>query len=440
MKRWLTLPLFALLLIAQTAAAVPAIQEARTNNGLRVLLMEAHNVPMVSMQLSVIAGSRFDAPGKAGTAAMLAAMLGDHTARHNHKAWSDVLDADAIQLGAGASQDEMSLSMTTLREALEPGLDLFAEALLMPGWDKTRFAILQQDSVAAARKELEEPGAQAATAAANLLFGTHPYGHRASGSAESLASIRIPDMQSLYKAQVKPDGAVLAVSGDITMAELLPLLNARLAGWQGKPAHSLMDLAIAADVHGKSADVALPTSQTLVELLRLGPSRADADFFPAFVLNHMLGGGGFGSRLMEEVREKRGLVYGVYSYFVPLAVPGPFVISLQTRGDQADKAEAVVREVLQQMAAGQITRQQLQASKDNLSGSFAQRMDSNRERVGLISMIGLYNLPLDYLSTWTAHVDAVTLDQVKAQAARFLKPDEWNRVRVGANLGSSHAK
>lgn len=440
MKRWLILPLFALLLVARTAAAVPAIQEAHTANGLRVLLMEAHNVPMVSMQLSVIAGSRFDAAGKAGTAELLAAMLSDHTARHNHRAWSDVLDADAIQLGGGASQDELSVSMTTLREALEPGLDLFAEALLLPGWDKNRFAILQQDSIAAARKELEEPGARAATAAATLLFGAHPYGHRASGTAETLASIRISDLQSIYRAQVRPEGAVLAVSGDITMAELLPLLNARLSAWQGKPVHALMDLPMPADVHGKSVDVELPTSQTLVELLRLGPSRTDADFFPAFVLNHILGGGGFGSRLMEEVREKRGLVYGVYSYFMPLAVPGPFVISLQTRGDQADKAEAVVREVLQQMAAGQITRQQLQASKDNLSGSFAQRMDSNRERVGLISMIGLYNLPLDYLSTWTAHVDAVTLDQVKAQAARFLRPDAWNRVRVGANLVGSGAK
>ena len=115
-------------------------------------------------------------------------------------------------------------------------------------------------------------------------------------------------------------------------------------------------------------------------------------------------------------------------------MPGPFVISLQTRGDQAAQAEAVVRSVLAEMAKGAITRAELNASKENLIGSFAQRMDSNRERVGLIAMIGMYDLPLDYLSSWTAHVDAVTLQQVAKQAERFLQPESWNRVRVGAKL------
>jgi len=145
----------------------------------------------------------------------------------------------------------------------------------------------------------------------------------------------------------------------------------------------------------------------------------------------MLGGGGFGSRLMEEVREQRGLVYGVYSYFIPLAVPGPFVISLQTRADQAGEAEVVVREVMAAMASGKISRKQMDASKENLIGSFAQRMDSNRERVGLISMIGLYHLPLDYLVRWTERVKKVSLKQVKVAAALYLQPQQWNRVRVG---------
>ncbi|MDX8405419.1 MAG: pitrilysin family protein [Mariprofundus sp.] len=434
MKRYLILPLLLLLSGVHTALAVPVIQQARMDNGLRVLLMEAHNVPMVSMQLSLVAGSRFDDTGKAGTASLLSAMLGDHTARHNHRAWADLLDAEAIKLGAAASRDGLNLSMTALKDALNPGLDAMAEALLLPGWNKERFTILQQDSIAAARKELEEPGAQSATAAAALLFGKHPYGHRTSGTAATLAAITIIDLQRLYGKQITPDGAVLAVSGDITMAELLPLLKARLSDWHGKPEQGLMQITTPATVQGKSVDVALPTSQTLVQLMRLGPTRSDARFFPVFVLNHILGGGGFGSRLMEEVREKRGLVYGVYSYFVPLAAAGPFVITLQTKADQAAEAETVVRQVLHDMATGTITAKQLADSKANLSGSFAQRMDSNRERVGLISMIGLYNLPLDYLASWTKHVDAVTLAQVKAQAARFLQPEQWNRVRVGANL------
>ncbi len=431
MTRIVFLLTFALCTLASSAGAVPPIQQAHLKNGVRVLLMEAHNVPMVAMKLDLPAGSRFDAAGKGGTASLLAGMLSDHTAKHTHTAWADLLDADAIQLGAGAGRDDFSLSLTVLKDALKPGLDALAEALLQPGWDKQRFAILKHDSIAAAQKAREEPGVRAAQAAAGLLFAHHPYGHRPGGSMASLARIELADLKGLYQRQIKPSSAVLAVSGDITMAELLPLLNARLSGWKGTAAKGLMNIKTATAVAGKQVDIALPTTQMLVQLMRQGPARSDADFFPVFVLNHILGGGGFASRLMEDVREKRGLVYGVYSYFQPLAAPGPFVITLQTKASQAKEAEAVVRDVLTAMAAGKITEKQMIASKDNLIGGFAQRMDSNRERVGLISMIGLYNLPLDYLSQWTLRVQAVTLAQVKAQAAKYLHPAQWNRVRVG---------
>lgn len=416
------------------AQAVPPIQQAKLENGLRILLMEAHNVPMVAMQLVLPAGSRFDVAGKAGAADMLAEMLTDHTAVHDDKAWASLLDEGPIHLGAGANRDEVHMSLTVLKESLQPGLDALTEALLQPGWNKERFDILKQDSIAAAQKGQENPGTQAAQAAAELLFGDHPYGHRPGGNLQSLPNITLADLKSLYQAQYKPQGAVLAVSGDITLDELVPLLQARLEKWKGKPVKGMKDINPANTVAGEQADVILPTTQTLVQLLRLGPARGDANFFPVFVLNHILGGGGFASRLMEEVREKRGLVYGVYSYFVPLAVPGTFAITLQTRADQAEQAEAVVRELIADMAAGKITRKQMRASKNNLIGGFAQRMDSNRERVGLMAMIGIYDLPLDYLSIWTERVEAVTLKQLRQQAAIYLHPTTWNRVRVGADL------
>jgi len=414
-----------------TAQAVPPIQEATLDNGVRVLLMEAHNVPMVAMKLVMPAGSRFDGKGKAGTASMLAGMLSDHTAKHDFTTWADLLDADAIRLGASVGRDDFKFSLTVLKDALLPGLDALAESLLQPGWHQARFAIMQQDSIAAAQKEQEEPGVQASEAGAALLFEDHPYGHRPSGDMNTLARIEMTDLQTLYQNQIKPQGAILAVSGDISMAELLPLLQPRLSRWTGKAKQGLHDIKAPKAVAGLQRDVALPTSQMLVQLLHLGPSRSDADFFPVFVLNHVLGGGGFGSRLMEEVREKRGLVYGVYSYFIPLATPSSFVLTLQTRADQAAEAETVVRDVMAAMAAGNISANHVKASKENLIGGFAQRMDSNRERVGLMAMIGLYGLPLDYLSQWTERVQAVSLKQVKTQAAKYLKPEQWNRVRVG---------
>jgi len=431
-------PLLFSLLLSTTAHAVPPIQQARLDNGLKILLMEAHNVPMVSMQLQLVAGSRFDPAGKGGTASLTAAMLSDHTAVHDFEAWATLLDAKAIRLGAGADRDGMSLTLTVLKEVLPEGIDALSEALLQPGWSSERFNLIRQNAISAIRKGMEEPGVRAAEAAGKMLFGDHPYGHDSDGSIESLAAIGLDDLKALYGAQVKPQGAVLAVSGDITMDELLTLLKPALKTWQGKPAVSLFRIDSAAAVHGKTEQVTMPTSQALSQLIRLGPSRRDADFFPVFVLNHLLGGGGFGSRLMEEVREKRGLVYGVYSYFVPLAVPGPFVITLQTRADQAGQAESVVKNVLQQLFEGHMSERELQETKDNLTGSFAQRMDSNRERVGLMSMIGFYDLPLNYLQVWTIKVESVTLADVRAAAKRYLNPDQWNLVRVGPNTNTGN--
>ncbi len=431
-RKWM---LVAALLLSGQAMATPPISEVKLDNGMRVLLMEAHNVPMVSMNLMVPAGSRLDPKGKAGTAGLLAAMLTDHTAKHDFVAWADLLDADAIQLGSGADRDGLSMSLTVLKESLPQGVKAFAEAALQPGWSKKRFALIRERAVAAAQKSLEEPRVRASIAADALLFGTHPYAMPTSGTVESLKAISLNDLKALYAVQWKPQGSVLAVSGDITMDELLAAIAPALKGWRGKPARGLFDIANPTEVQGQRRHVEMPTRQTHVVLNRLGPSRQDADFFPAYVLNHILGGGGFSSRLMEEVREKRGMAYSVYSYFIPMAVNGPFEIVLQTRADQATDAEKVVRDVLTDMYTKGVSGQQLEAAKANLMGSFAQKMDSNRERVGLMSMVGYYGLPRDYLQVWTQKVESVKVADLKRVARRYLDPAGWNVVTVGPQQG-----
>jgi len=434
--KFLTSLLLGGFLFITPAQAVPPIEEAKLDNGLRILLMEAHAVPMVSMQLIIPAGSRFDASGKGGTASLMAAMLADHTSQHDHEAWAERLDAEAIRLGASADRDGMSLSMTVLKEALATGIDVFSEALLAPGWNTARFKLIKDNAISSAQKAQEEPAVRAAEAASNLLFKNHPYGHRSSGSFATLQNIQLTDLKKLYSSQVLPEGAVLAISGDINMRELLKLLKPKLVTWKGKPKKSLFGMNHANDVHGLTKHIEMPTSQTLSQIVRLGPTRKDQNFFPIFVLNHMLGGGGFGSRLMEEVREKRGLVYGVYSYFIPLASPGPFIITLQTRADQVQDAEKVVRDVLQEMFDGKITQKSLDEAKANLMGGFAQRLDSNRERVGLMAMIGFYQMPLDYLQVWTEKVESVTLANLKTVAKTYMNPAQWNLIRVGPQMGA----
>ncbi|MFQ5581676.1 MAG: M16 family metallopeptidase [Mariprofundaceae bacterium] len=426
-----------LLCMPVAATAVPPIQQAILDNGLKIMLMEAHNVPMVSMRLVMPAGSRSDPDGKGGTASLLAGMLTDHTARHDDDAWARLLDREAIRLGADVDRDALGISMTVLREALPAGMAAFSETVLHPGWNARRFAILKEDAIAAAKKAQEEPRVRAAEAIASMLFEGHPYGHRSAGSVNSLPRITLADLKRLYERQCRPQGAVLAVSGDIHMQEIQAMAARLFADWKGKPAAGLLDIAPPQAVHGTSRDIHMNTKQTHVALVRLGPARNSTDFFPTFVLNHILGGGSFSSRVMEEVREKRGLAYAAYSYFVPLATLGPFVINLQTRADQAGQAESVVRQLLSEMYAGKTTGAQLKAAKDNLSGSFAQRLDSNRERVGLIAMIGFYGLPQDYLQVWTQRVESVTLSDIRKVAEKYLDPTKWNLLRVGPITGEN---
>ncbi|MDQ7002879.1 MAG: pitrilysin family protein, partial [Ghiorsea sp.] len=266
------------LMISSQAVAAPVVQQKTLDNGLNILLIEAHNVPMVAMKLVLPVGSRFDAKGKGGSAALLAGMLSDHTKNHDDQAWAAKLDDAAIRLGSGVGKDTMSFSLTVLREALDEGVQALAESVLQPGWNQQRFDFLQQNGISAATKAREEATTYAGEEVNKLLFPNHPYGHAVSGNVQSLQHITLQDLKSMYQQQVKPDGAVLAVSGDITMDELVAALKPYLGDWQGKPTHAFKDIKTPQPSQQPSAFVTLDKHQALVEWVRLGPSRHDADY------------------------------------------------------------------------------------------------------------------------------------------------------------------
>ncbi|HIP06493.1 MAG TPA: insulinase family protein [Mariprofundaceae bacterium] len=420
-----------LFVLSVQAFSAPKVQQHVLDNGLNILLIEAHHVPMVAMKLVMPAGSRFDAENKGGSASLLASMLMDHTAKHDYQTWAAKLDETSIRLGAGVDKDALSLSLTVLKEMVDEGVGAMAQALLQPGWNQKRFDFIQQNTISGLTKAQEDAGTFAALAKGELLFPNHVYGHPASGTLDSVQNIHLKDLKQLYQQQVKPGGATLAISGDITMKEVILLMETHLGKWQGKPKVSLSNIAKPQPSEKQKIHHEMDKHQMLIEWVRLGPSRHNEGYISMMVLNHMLGGGGFGSLLMEEIREKRGLTYGVYSYFQPYETSGAYVIRLQTRADQADAAETVIQQVLQSLADGGITQDMLDKSKTNLMGGFAQRMDSNRERVGLLAMMGLYHRPLDYLENWTKSVESVTLAGVRRGAKVYFQPESWKQVWVG---------
>ena len=436
------LVLAAAVLSSQIAFAGLPIQQWTLANGARVWLAESHAIAMVDVELDFDAGTRRDPAGKAGlanvTAQMaskgIAASQGQPALDENQlgEAWADL----GAGFGASASLDRMSFSLRSLSypDLLPKAAQLAARQLGGPAFPDAVWVRERERISAAIREANTRPATVAGKAFVAAVYGAHPYGFDANEAA--LARISTADMRELYARAIEPCRARVSIVGDLTRAQAEALVNTLLsqlpprdAGRCEAPPPVAEVLPLAAPV---VQDIPFASAQAHVLIGQPGYRRQDADYFPLTVGNYILGGGGFVSRLQNEVREKRGLTYGVSSYFSPGLHAGAFVLGLQTRPDQTAQAVQVAREVLARFVAEGPTDVELKAAKDNLVGGFALRIDSNRKLLDNIAGIAWNNLPLDYLDTWTKQVEQVSVADIKAAFARKLQPDRMVTVTVGA--------
>jgi zinc protease len=264
------------------------------------------------------------------------------------------------------------------------------------------------------------------------VFGDHPYALRGAGEPATVARLTRADVLDFYQTHYNADRAVVAVMGDVPRARAEEIAEELTRGLP-RSAAALPPLppvpALAAAIE---RNVEHPSAQAHVLIGQPGLRRNDPDYVPLWVGNYILGGGGFNSRLYQQVREKRGLSYSVYSYFAPYQQLGPFQIGLQTRGDQAKEAQEVVRQVLSDFVQNGPTERELEGAKQNIIGGFALRIDSNRKLHDYLGVIGFYRLPLDYLDAFTGKVEAVTLEQIRDAFSRRIEPGRMVTVVVGA--------
>ncbi len=414
------------------------IQSWTLDNGARVLFVENHTIPMLDVSVDFDAGSRRDPAVKAGTAALTNAML----ARGLHEGKSadgsepalneaQILDAfadTAAQRGSRIDDDRSGLTLRTLTTERETAVALLARLLAQPSFPAELLARDKARTVSAIKESLTKPEVIADRAFSSLLYGDHPYG--AQLSAASVEAITRDDLLAFHARYYVANRAVVAMIGDVTRADadkIARQLTERLP--RGQPLPALPAVAIN---KGSEQRIAHASSQAHILMGMPALARHDPDYFPLIVGNYVLGGGGFVSRLMNEVREKRGLSYGVSSYFEPLAQPGAFQIGLQTKSDQADQSLKIVRETVADYLRDGPTASELKAAKDNMIGGFSLRIDSNRKILENIAAIGFYDLPLDYLDTWTANVNRVSAEQIKTAFNRKLQLDKLSTVVVGA--------
>lgn len=428
----MTCPLLALVVAAVVlpAQAGLAIQSWTAKSGARVLFVEARSIPMLDVAVDFDAGGRRAPAGKAGLAGLTNGMLAQGSAGLTESQIADKFADTGAQRGARADQDRSGITLRTLSSNAEreAALALLATLLQSPSFPEEALNREKARAISGLKEAETRPAAIADKAFSRALYSVHPYG--ASASAESVAAITGADIAAFYRANFAAARAVVSMIGDISrsQAELIAeQLTGNLPVGEAPAALPPIGTPDAGPVR-----IAHPATQSHILLGMPAMARGDADFFALTVGNYILGGGGFVSRLMNEVREKRGLAYSVYSYFAPLKEAGPFQIGLQTKKEQADEALKLVQRVVADYVAQGPTTAELKAAKDNLTGGFALRIDNSRKILDNLAVIGFYGLPLDYLDRWVANVEKVSLADVKSAFARRIKPGEFATVVVGA--------
>ena len=416
-----------------SALATPHIQHWTSPSGARVYFVENHDLPMLDLTVTFAAGSSFDATEKSGLAGLAHRMLDLGAEGLSEDDIARNLADIGAQFGKNFDADRAGISLRTLSSTAErvQALDILARVLQHPLFKEDVLAREKIRLIADLKEDETKPERIAEKAFGKAVFGTHPYGLPSSGEVSAVENIQRADIEAFYRTHYLAKTAVVAIMGDVTRAEAEAIaqnLTAQLP--QGVEAVQVAPVTM--QIKANEQRIIHPATQSHILMGAPGLARKDPDYFALYVGNHILGGGGFVSRLMHEIREKRGLAYSVYSYFIPMKLPGAYQIGLQTKKNQADEALRLVRATLREFIDKGVTKKELQASKQNIIGGFPLRIDSNKKIVDYLSVIGFYELPLTYLDDFVGNVDKVTIEQIRAAFERRVNPDAMATVIVGA--------
>jgi zinc protease len=414
------------------STAGPAIQSWQTAGGAKVLFVAAPDLPMVDVRVVMDAGSARDGD-LPGLAKFTNSVLAEGAGPWDADALALRLESRGIELGTGSLRDMAWVSLRSLTDpsVLEVGLASAAAVLAEPRFDDEAITRVRQQMQIALRQSLQSPGSIAKKRFFRTLYGDHPYGHPPGGEAASLEAITRDDLRAFHERHYVAANAVVAIVGAVNRVQAEAIAEQVTAGLStGEAAPPLPPIPAAGSAELRED---FPSSQTHIYVGQAGMSRHDPDYFPLYVGNHVLGGGSLVSTLGEEVRNKRGLSYSVYSYFSPMRVDGPFLMVAQTKNEQADEALTVMRDTLQRFVTEGPTQEDLDAAKQNLIGGFPLRIASNAKIVEYIAMMGFYDYPLDWLETLTDKLAAVDIGQVRDAFARRINAASGIAVVVGGD-------
>jgi len=421
------------LVLTLPARAAVEIREVTSPGGITAWLVEEHSIPFVALDIRFKGGTSLDAPGKRGAINLMTALLEEGAADRDAQGFAAEAEALAARFRFQAYDDTILVSASVLTENRDAALELLRTALVAPRFDADAVERVRGQVIANIRSDATDPNAIAGRRFDEIAYGDHPYATSGDGTIESVSALTRDDLVAAKDRVMARDRVFVGAVGDITAEELGALLD-RLLGDLPATGAPMPERA-AVTLTGGVEVVDFDTPQSVVVFGHEGIGRFDPDFFPAFVLDQILGGSGFGSRLMTEVREKRGLTYGIGTYLANFNQADLYLGQFASANERVAEAIEVVRAEWARAAAEGVTEEELDRAKTYLTGAYPLRFDGNATIAGILAGMQSEGLPIDYVENRNAYIEAVTLEDVRRVASRLLDPEALTFVVVGRPEG-----
>ncbi|MEM7520700.1 MAG: pitrilysin family protein [Pseudomonadota bacterium] len=425
--------LILLVLASLPARAEVDIQEVISPGGIKAWLVQEPSIPFATLEIRFRGGASLDPADKRGVMNLMTGLIeegaGDMDARSFVRAQEEL----ATSLGFDISRDELSVSARFLTENREASLALLKTAIDSPRFDPDAIERVRAQVLSGIRFDQTNPNDIAGRALREIIYGDHPYGHPVEGTVDSITGLTRDDIVAAHRAIMAKDRLYVGAAGDISAEELGPILDTLLGDLPetGAPMPPKAEI----DIPPGTTIVDFETPQSVALFGQRGVAQSDPDFFTALLLNQVLGAGGFESRLMTEVREKRGLTYGVYSYLASSDLAAVYLGSVSSANDRIAEAIDVIRDEWRKAAEDGVTAEELEAAKTYVTGAYPLRFDGNGPIANILVGMQLLGLPIDYIATRNDRVTSVTLEDVKELAGELLEPDGLHFVVVGQPVG-----
>ncbi len=420
-------------MIAWPALAAVDIQKVETNSGLTAWLVEDHSIPFTALSLRFRGGTSLDADGKRGAIHLMTGLLEEGAGELDARAFAREAEELAARYGFSASDDQVTVTAQFLTENRDAAVALLKSAISEPRFDPDAIERVRQQVLSGLRSDAQDPNDIAGKTFRALAYGDHPYATDGKGTIDSVTALSRDDLADAHSRAMARDLVYVAAVGDITPQDLSVLLDDLLADLPqtGAP----MPGEVAVDLEGGVTVVDFDTPQSVALFGHAGMNRDHPDFFAAYVMNHILGGGGFESRLMTEVRENRGLTYGIYSYLMPKDHAAVYLGSVASANGSIAEAVSVIREEWAKLARDGVSAEELEAAQKYLTGAYPLRFDGNARIADIMVSMQMDGLPIDYINTRNAKVEAVTLDDIRRVADTLMQPERLHFVVVGKPTG-----